>query len=259
MTSLILPSKDPLVEEVKRRPVGVQLRHDTLRTELFTIENRKRPYGDGGYDCNICVGVHHRYKTTHLFLDDTGSCMVSVGVKLEIEAAGWPKALTIVTTTNHPPPLRVGRIGQYRTERQPSHVEFRRAVDQINNRIWWPDGHRFTTVDPTTEETSMTMRQAEPREPLDRPLTDEELRELDDAYAAAKTAGDASYNAQDRVAALQAQLAAAKREASELRTAWDETRKVVEELELRFGVGYYGTGAPASLAKMGVRTTNGGE
>jgi hypothetical protein len=135
------------------RPVGIQLRHATLRNYLLAIEDKDRPYGDGGYDCNLEPGVHHRFKTTHLFLDDTGACMISVGVKKEIEAAGWPKNLSIIASTNEPPALRIGRIGDSKTSRQPStHLEFRQAVDQKNRRIWWPDGKRFTTVGPTSKE-----------------------------------------------------------------------------------------------------------
>lgn len=144
-------TKDPHEEALKKGPVGIQLRHDTLRSTILRIENRGRPYGDGGYMCNIC-NIHHRYKTTHLWLDDLGSCMISVGVKQEIMRAGWPKQLRIVTSTNAPPPLRIGRLEDFKFAKTPTHQEFRQALDQKNSRIWWPDGKRFTTVNPIPKE-----------------------------------------------------------------------------------------------------------
>jgi hypothetical protein len=88
--------------------LGIQLLHPTLRNELYVVENPGRPFGDGGYDCNLCVGVHHYGKTTHLWLGPGGDCLVSEGVLEELRRAGMPN-LQVIGSTATPPPLTIGR------------------------------------------------------------------------------------------------------------------------------------------------------
>lgn len=119
------------------KPTGIKLQHATLRNALFIVENRRRPYGDGGFRCNLCL-VHHRWKTTHLWLEPDGSCLVSVGVLEELRAAGFPKVLRVTGSTSSPPPLRIGKVGT----KPVTHREFRPAVDNQNRRVWLPAGFR---------------------------------------------------------------------------------------------------------------------
>ena len=108
---------------------GIILKHDTLSNVLYVVENSKRLFTDGGYDCNMCVAnghiVHHYGKATHLWLEPGGTCMVSVGVLKELQRAGMPQ-LTVVGRTDKPPPLRVGRQAD------------RQAVDNTNRTIFSP-------------------------------------------------------------------------------------------------------------------------
>lgn len=104
---------------------GIILKHDSARNSLWVVENSAKPFSDGGYDCNMCVGVHHYGKATHLWLEPDGSCMVSKGVLKELRAAGLPQ-LTIVGATKKPPPLRLGRNAN------------RQQVDNTNRKIWIP-------------------------------------------------------------------------------------------------------------------------
>lgn len=104
---------------------GVILKHDTLSNALWVVENPNRPYGDGGYDCNMCVGVHHYGKATHLWLEPNGTCMVSVGVLKELKAAGMPQ-LTVAGRTSSPPPLILGPDSN------------RQAIDNGNRKFYSP-------------------------------------------------------------------------------------------------------------------------
>lgn len=104
---------------------GIILKHDTLVNQLWVVENPARPYGDGGYDCNICIGYHHVGKTTHLWLEPSGTCIVSPGVLKELQQTGM-RHLTVAGYVKEPPPLRIGRNGQ------------REQVDNDNRRMWIP-------------------------------------------------------------------------------------------------------------------------
>ena len=95
----------------------------------------------------------------------------------------------------------------------------------------------------------MTMRQSEPREPRTTPLTDAESEVLEEAYVACLKAAEAYYAASDA-----GDKSAAKKTSFE----FDEARRTVQSLEQSFGVGYYGTWNPASLAKMGIRQSKDG-
>jgi hypothetical protein len=104
---------------------GIILKHDSLSNQLWVVENPARPFSDGGYDCNLCVGVHHVGKTTHLWLEPNGCCIVSPGVLDELRRAGMP-SLTVVGHVAAPPPLRIGR----KSDRQ--------RIDNENRKMWLP-------------------------------------------------------------------------------------------------------------------------
>lgn len=106
---------------------GIILKHDTLTNQLWVVENSARPFSDGGYDCNMCIGVHHYGKATHLWLEPNGTCIVSCGVYKELQSAGMP-GLSYHGRTGSPPPLLLGR----NTDRQ--------KIDNDNRRIWVPSG-----------------------------------------------------------------------------------------------------------------------
>jgi hypothetical protein len=111
------------------RPVGVRVKHATLRNKLFVVENSKHLFTDGGYDCNQCAPVfgpvHHYGKATHLWLEPDGTALVSVGALEELKRAGMPN-LRVIDHTNEPPTLRLGRNAE------------RQVVDNDNRRIWVP-------------------------------------------------------------------------------------------------------------------------
>lgn len=102
---------------------GVRIAHATLSNQLWVVENPKHRYTDGGYDCNICIGAHHYGKTTHLWLEPDGMCLVSTGVLEELKRAGMPQ-LTVVGHVDRPPPLRLGRDAE------------RDQIDNTNRAIW---------------------------------------------------------------------------------------------------------------------------
>jgi hypothetical protein len=62
--------------------------------------------GDSLKKCPNCRIVHP-VKTVHLWLDDTGACLVSTGVLEDLKSAGMPQ-LDIVGEVNKPPTLRLG-------------------------------------------------------------------------------------------------------------------------------------------------------
>jgi hypothetical protein len=111
--------------------VGVILIHPSKRNVVYPVENIKRPFGDGGYICNVCH-VHHKFKTTHLWLNDAGSCVVSTGVLEELRLAGGGN-MTVFGHTTQPPPIKIGRGNT------------REKVDNENRRIVvLPSIQRFT-------------------------------------------------------------------------------------------------------------------
>lgn len=108
LSRLFTPKQKVIVPEKPKKPTGVRLRHTGgITNQLYVVENNKRPYEDGGFDCNLCIGVHHRGKATHLWLEPDGGCFVSIGVLEELKAAGMPN-LAVVGYTYQPPPLAVG-------------------------------------------------------------------------------------------------------------------------------------------------------
>jgi hypothetical protein len=69
--------------------------------------------------------VHHAGKTTHLYLEPDGTCLVSTGVLAELQQAGMPD-LQVVGHVNNPPPLKAGRANP------------RNEQDNDNRAIWVP-------------------------------------------------------------------------------------------------------------------------
>jgi len=59
--------------------------------------------------CKLSRGVEdiHLVKTVHLWLDDTGACIVSEGVLEDLRSAGMPELDTLEEIVN-PPPLQIG-------------------------------------------------------------------------------------------------------------------------------------------------------
>jgi len=85
---------------------GIQIRHDTLSSCLTTVPLFDRPFFGQSLDrCPTCQ-VIHPVKTVHLWLDSSGSCLVSKGVLADLQRAGMPQ-LTIVGEVAKPPPLRL--------------------------------------------------------------------------------------------------------------------------------------------------------
>lgn len=101
--------------------VGVRVKHSTLRNCVHVVPVLKKPYADGGFICPTCQ-ILHPVKAVHLWLDATGTCLVSEGVLEELKLAGLPD-LTVIGATPNPPSLVVGRGVS------------RAAVDNKNRRI----------------------------------------------------------------------------------------------------------------------------
>ena len=100
--------------------LGIQILHATKRNELHVVENGKRPYGDGGYMCNLCPNTKHRFKATHLWLGPNGDCLVSTGVLEELQQTSMVD-LTVIGYTRKPPPLRIGKKEETRDVQENEH------------------------------------------------------------------------------------------------------------------------------------------
>lgn len=102
-----------------RKPrLGHQIRHATARSGMHLTPIMHKPIPDqpDGTPIKICptCRVHHPVKTLHLYLDDTGSALVSDGVLDLLRSVGMD-GFTQVGNTDKPPPLKLGS-GQGRTE-----------------------------------------------------------------------------------------------------------------------------------------------
>lgn len=86
--------------------VGIRIRHRTLRSCVALVPVLAKPYTTGPIDCPTCK-VLHPVKTVHLWLDDTGTVLVSEGVLAELRMAGMPE-LEVLGQVGKPPPLRLG-------------------------------------------------------------------------------------------------------------------------------------------------------
>lgn len=112
--------------------LGIILKHEKLANQLYVVENPTHRFKDElgnivEVNCNVCIGVKHKGKTTHLWLEPNGCCIVSEGVYKELQAAGMP-GLSVTGSVDTPPPLKVGR----KAERQ--------EVDNENRKIYLPTG-----------------------------------------------------------------------------------------------------------------------
>ena len=99
---------------------GIQLKHPWITNDVYVVENPKRPYGDGGYWCNICPETKHVAKATHLWMGPNGDCLVSTGVLEELKRAGMPN-LTVIGSIDQPPPLRIGKLAKPRDQQENEH------------------------------------------------------------------------------------------------------------------------------------------
>jgi len=97
---------------------SIQIRHRTKRSTIggmpYNVPIMTKPIKS--FDrfgkllkrkCPTC-GVHHPVKTVHLWLDDTGSCLVSSGVLEDLKLAGMPN-LEIVGASNTAPTIEINR------------------------------------------------------------------------------------------------------------------------------------------------------
>lgn len=72
---------------------------------MIVVEVQKRPYAEPIL-CPTCR-VAHVFKAVHLWLDGSGSCVVSQGVLDDLKLAGMPNMWAAGTVKN-PPTLTVG-------------------------------------------------------------------------------------------------------------------------------------------------------
>lgn len=93
--------------------LGIRIRHATARSTMVLVPVMVKPLAAGPADicpgCRLIFGQQfvHPVKTVHLWLDDTGACLVSAGVLEDLKLAGLPD-IQIVGHTDNPPPLAVG-------------------------------------------------------------------------------------------------------------------------------------------------------
>jgi len=97
---------------------SIQIRHRTMRGTIggmpHTVPILSKPIRS--FDrfgkllerkCPTC-GVHHPCKTVHLWLDDTGACLVSSGVLDDLRLAGMPN-LDTVGASNVAPSIEINK------------------------------------------------------------------------------------------------------------------------------------------------------
>lgn len=119
----------PSQTQVKtNKPRSIAIRHRTKRSGIALLPIDHKPMtGDSIYPCPNCQVIHTNsygtpVKTVHLWLDNTGGCLVSEGVLGEIKKAGHLGTLVdIVADVVNPPGITLGRN--------------RLEVDQANSKI----------------------------------------------------------------------------------------------------------------------------
>jgi hypothetical protein len=84
---------------------GVKIRHRTARSSVVLVTDQTHPRQEA-LQCNIC-NVLHFNKTYHLWLDDTGSAIVSTRVLEGLRKAGFPD-LDVIETVKNPPAIGFG-------------------------------------------------------------------------------------------------------------------------------------------------------
>ncbi len=89
--------------------VGIKIRYLKPHHGLVLVPIVSQPFQWDSLKkvCNLCQ-VTHLVKTIHLWLDDTGSCLVSTGVLEQLRKVEMPD-LIVVGSTKNPPPIQVGR------------------------------------------------------------------------------------------------------------------------------------------------------
>ena len=114
-----------------QKPRSIAIRHRFKRGGIALLPIHHKPMtGDSVYPCPNCQVIHTNsfgrpVKTVHLWLDDTGGCLISEGVLKDIKKAGHLGTLVdIVADVVNPPGITLGRN--------------RLEVDQANSqiRIW---------------------------------------------------------------------------------------------------------------------------
>jgi len=109
-------------------PRSVAIRHRTKRSGIALLPIDHKPLiGDSIRPCPNCQVVHTNsfgrpVKTVHLYLDDTGACLISTGVLADLSKAGHVgTSLDIVADIVNPPPITL--------------TGNRLEVDQANSKI----------------------------------------------------------------------------------------------------------------------------
>lgn len=85
---------------------SIRVHHQSKRSCIATVPIFTKPINGLRRPCPTC-NIIHRVKTVHLWLDDQGDCLVSIGVLNDLKAAGMPN-LEIVASISDPPMLRIG-------------------------------------------------------------------------------------------------------------------------------------------------------
>lgn len=98
------------------RPVGIRIRHRYKRSGIALVPILHKPlFGDSVKKCPTCQVIHtdsfgKAVKTVHLYLDDTGACIVSEGVLADLKhpKVGMPD-LDVIAEVVNPPSITLGR------------------------------------------------------------------------------------------------------------------------------------------------------
>lgn len=126
----MLGNTGPKIPEKAR---SIRIRHRYKRGGIALLPIYHKPLsGDSIYPCPNCQVIHtdsfgKPVKTVHLWLDDTGGCLVSEGVLTDIKKAGHLGiSVDIVADVVNPPPITLSRN--------------RSEVDQDNAKIhYWKE------------------------------------------------------------------------------------------------------------------------
>ncbi len=97
---------------IAEKPTSIRIRHRYKHGGMALIPiNHKRLYKDSARKCPNCQVIHtdsfgHPVKTVHLWLDDTGACLISPGVLADLQhpKVGMPN-LDIVADIVDPPAI----------------------------------------------------------------------------------------------------------------------------------------------------------
>lgn len=109
---------------------GIRIRHRYKRSGIALVPiNHKPLFGDSVKKCPTCQIIHtdsfgKPVKTVHLYLDDTGACLVSEGVLADLKhpLVGMPN-LDIIADVVGPPTITLGR-NRFEVDQKNSKVRF---------------------------------------------------------------------------------------------------------------------------------------